>query len=378
MTRIRFLLALTCGAVALTVLAAPTLASASGGPWTKYSAPLSEPAHLNLGGPIGFITAYGGIECIAEATATLEAPQGGSLSEFEISENCQGSGFLAGCETVLAEENGPWPLNAGKETAAVEGGVSLWEEYDASCPFGELIAEFDSLTLTPDNPSGFSDLSVSGEGTVYVAGVELEAEATGRLDSPLPGAYGIGGLLEPGKMGQWTKEGTALTKAATVGVATTVLSQGPNWSFACPATGKATLEPGSGYAEVSYDPINLSNCVGTGSLGGCEATSIKANLPHVMAAYEDTAAKHRYVGLSTHDATGEKIGYDVEWKFDEGCAWPSLHVIGGEPFLKGEADNGKAISSLSGWAETEYPQMNVGTSEPFKFSFMPAKTYGMQ
>jgi len=182
-------------ALAAVAFAAPAAAQAEG-TWTKNHVPITENTNVSVNGFVGFATAFGGYGCPASGTATLEPGGGGTVNTFVIGNTaeCEGTGFLAACELVNHEVTAglPYELTATHEDFDIIGDITVWNEYDAECGFGELEVEFNEITVTAENPTTATNLTLSGQnGVVNVAGQQLEAEAYGNGTLSPGGVYGV-------------------------------------------------------------------------------------------------------------------------------------------------------------------------------------------
>jgi len=185
-------------ALAVAAFAVPAIASAEG-TLTHDSVPVptNNVVELTLTGFAEFdVPALdAGYGCDVEATVELVSghPSTGTTS-FDIvnTETCVGTGLLADCELVEDETNAPYHVAVGSEdfTVTKPGGViEINNLFDEGCIVPAAQLTFNEVTVTPDDPTSISTVTLSGEGVDDVTGLPILA--TGDLDVNPEGTYGI-------------------------------------------------------------------------------------------------------------------------------------------------------------------------------------------
>jgi len=176
----------------------PTMASAAGTLTHEgVPVPTNETVSAQVSGfvEIDLPALESGYGCEAEAEVELVSGHpstGTSVLEIPSTDNCQGTGLLAGCELEAHESNGPFDVVAGANdfTVTNPGGVmTLSSAFDENCivPGGEMT--FAEVLVTPDNTESISSVTLSGEGVDDVT--ELALTVTGELAVEPAGTYGI-------------------------------------------------------------------------------------------------------------------------------------------------------------------------------------------
>jgi hypothetical protein len=176
-------------ALVIAVFVAPASASASP-EWADEGEPLGETAEVVANGGIT-ISAFGiYIHCSVNANLALEAGSGtGQVTQLSyVTESCINKSFLQGCQLVGDQVTGlPLTLHATESTDVEITNFVFDAQFNSGCPVPGLVATFKSVTATPDNAEGISELTLSGNGTVG----SLAAEIHGNLVLAEPGTYGI-------------------------------------------------------------------------------------------------------------------------------------------------------------------------------------------
>jgi len=185
-------------ALAVAAFAVPAVASAEGTiTHDGQPVPTNNVVELTLSGFMEFdIPALdSGYGCDVEATVELVSghPSTGTTS-FDIvnTETCVGTGLLADCELVEDETNAPYHVAVSSEdfTVTKPGGViEINNLFDEGCIVPAAQLTFNEVTMTPDDPTSISTVTLSGEGVNDA--IELPFLVTGDLSVEPAGTYGL-------------------------------------------------------------------------------------------------------------------------------------------------------------------------------------------
>lgn len=111
---------------------------------------------------------------------------------------CKGSGGYAGC-TVTSDTitNLPWTVDVDAKdltTTGVTIHFTLSPSAGKTCTPKNLTLSVPTVTAVPDSTTAIHSVTISGEGTVLIEGVEIEQEIHGSFSvvGTDSGTYGIG------------------------------------------------------------------------------------------------------------------------------------------------------------------------------------------
>jgi hypothetical protein len=156
---------------------------------------ITEPIEEEFSGTLGFNTAAGGMSCAVDPVVELDTEGGTGLDLGLTTSSCQGTGALAGC--TVTSHAGHWTI-----------GIFFWRptpsfihmtgfiftiKFGGSCPLSGTgsTSTFSSITVSPDNPSAISTLSLSGSGALDTALGALPATISGKLTAANPETIGL-------------------------------------------------------------------------------------------------------------------------------------------------------------------------------------------
>lgn len=178
--------------IALLASALAGAPSAAANEWVDGGEELPGEVAATFTGVVGPVTALGTFECVVHGAVDLKPGGTGNLKSLEFTaKTCAGTGVLAGCKLEKYTLAGmPWLMHATAIKIDVTK-VDVKFEYDAKCAVEESRSFYPSLDLIPNNTAAISSTAIAGEGIVEIAGLELEAEATGELELSPTGTYGI-------------------------------------------------------------------------------------------------------------------------------------------------------------------------------------------
>lgn len=182
-------------ALAAVLLAVPAAAQGAGRLYdVKTGKTVSSGTEIHLTGTETFTTVEAGFECKKHVIVTAHVIANGTVHGSVTTEECEGSGMLAGCEIKSVKAtNAPWKFSVNTEDLVVTD-VTNDVEFDSECALSAATVETPEMTVTAKEPTkGISTVLISGEGTADLGEVELPLEVSGHLEvtGGAAGTYGI-------------------------------------------------------------------------------------------------------------------------------------------------------------------------------------------
>jgi hypothetical protein len=336
MRSIKAMLLLATAVAVVAAFAVPASASASS--WTKNGAPLAEyqqpywTGGEGLNAVTGSFNFSGGASC--EAGGSIDF-KNNEIKEFNIpSSSCKTTGTLKslGCTAVKSVTSGVQPLFAPvivENARYVNIGVELTYLFEggAFCPKEVKISGI--LKGTPNNSSSISNLTLSGNLTSSVKGIE--ATMTGTLGVFPAGKFGIKGTTQVNLAGNLDFGYAGCSTSGTMGFG---------------ANGTGTIES-----------LNWSSCTGHAIFASCAVTATSSDLPWTI---KDEG--------STVKVTGAKVTVTAS-----GCMYAGTYQFTGPisltPDKAGEVSSSSASGTLNSGALYGTVSGNL--------SWSPAKVYGL-